>query len=1714
MSWIFVGDEVSVIPAAIRDAQFGATLPTGWVLTRSGAALGRSPDNGRWISYAQNMPRPEIHPLTLENSGLLIEPEAGQIVLNSRFPNYVASNATSITDPAAQTPFGAGALKLTPNTTSATHGWNFFFETGRASPVADNTVHAINVVLKPVGSYTRGRFAILGRDGIYRTVSFSLSGAGAIAEAVGTFVSTEVIQDTDGYYSIRIVLNFGTGTSNPACNLAFALDNWERTFVADGTSHFLVAYLGVEVGDTVTTPVISSGTEITRPADNLRAEINWSHINGFSIGLDYTPVSRGTFTVLHMGSAVKSNGYVELFNRADSSPQTVLYRVTAVAGASLEMAGETPALGTARTAVMTAAPNHFRLAVNGSQSGIDVDGAIPVSMTTLSVGTAGGSAVRPGAMVIRRLKVWDQGLDRGGVEAFSASLALPGESPDLPVADIQTERIVTPDESSATLTITLDRPSQGSSIAYKTVDGTAKSQVDYVAVSSRIFFEMGQTSAQITILMNERALTEDKSFRLELDSPIGCTLANTSCTIVLQRVIPAGTSATTQFVFDSAALGADWTLTRASVANTRNAGGVWGSVAANLPRLHYHAPGVSGLLLEPLASEQRLFDSVDPGFSAVAATKTSVTSEQTPTGTRQLQWRKSATDTDHKLTGILAAPNADMPTGEFTLWFLARPVNWPRWKLRVKGIDNVWRETRVNLSGPGAIIASEAGTTTYSGQDPHYLTWYQFGLYRTQAATANVSAEFELFPVNEDGTSSTIGDMTQGIDICHAQLEPVAGMTSPIMVTAASAKTVRSADVFRATPTSTWYKYAAYTIGINFIRLRNQPLTQRLLMIKDQSVPVAPDDIGLVTAPSSLRARVKVQGANLPELISPLQTVAGIADTAMLLVEATKVSLYHNGDKIAETAALATAPVVPGFLRLGSSEPSGNDPMSLLVSRVYHWNHAIPEVDAKLFSGNLGFVPVGTVPKPIVSLPAKLNVREGEIVQVPVSRTGTAACQVNIRTTQNTALVTTDYIGIGPVAVNFAAGEVGPKMVSIQTVADTVTDPSEKFNVKLELITGNTTCSLGNATCEVTIYEPPRIDIASAVNSTEGQNAAITVTKTGVGACSVTYRTVGDTATVADGDYTAIGATTLSFAENDTTKTVSVAVLQDNKADNAQKFKVVLENPTNCTLGIATCTVTIFDVGGEVPPTGDIYERPSVFAQYVGTATTPTVNFGVGGDVYYVTTREDNATTAIPNSLRAALRQNNKVIVFEVGGIFEIAYKDKPYDTPLRIDGYNLTIAGETAPYPGVIIQRGKIDIRANSGRNSPNICLRHITIETGYDTRDLNNNVSDCLSLQAFRKTNPDGTPGGGPITNIWIDHCAFFWAMDECVEVWSHPGDPVMNNISFSNCIFAEALYNPHTVTNPLTGKLFYGKYEGGDAAPRLEAEHNYGFIVNPPARRVDLQYNLFSDMYFRVPVMAQNTTSVVANTVAMNCRLGCHTGGGSKEDYEGPILLTVDGYLGISGADTKATYSPMMLTSRAQAGDYKGQAIGFREPGLPTASPGAYVTGSKVWAKNLYGWKGAKSTYYQPLEVVVSNAGTTTLTDTEKAVINTTEPPIDLPVPVKALSADDLYNRTTKNVGPRPKERVSHVKRVVDKLIAKDSKFVNHELDVGGFTNGTYWGTHGNTYSVTNTTRSLRSQTAANPPKFKDGTVIPAFPSPATDKAKVNAWLELFLKEVQYD
>lgn len=137
------------------------------------------------------------------------------------------------------------------------------------------------------------------------------------------------------------------------------------------------------------------------------------------------------------------------------------------------------------------------------------------------------------------------------------------------------------------------------------------------------------------------------------------------------------------------------------------------------------------------------------------------------------------------------------------------------------------------------------------------------------------------------------------------------------------------------------------------------------------------------------------------------------------------------------------------------------------------------------------------------------------------------------------------------------------------------------------------------ATVTITSPEVPSFSIADVTAEEPDGFAVFTVTRTGphVGyyASTVKYATEDDTA-VAPDDYTAIPASTLSFAAGEATKQISVVLMDDGVREADQTFRVLLSDPHNATLSTATAVGTI------ISP--DFYNT-NFWPMQIGTARVP-----------------------------------------------------------------------------------------------------------------------------------------------------------------------------------------------------------------------------------------------------------------------------------------------------------------------------------------------------------------------------------------------------------------------------------------------------------------------------------------------------------------------------
>ncbi len=282
---------------------------------------------------------------------------------------------------------------------------------------------------------------------------------------------------------------------------------------------------------------------------------------------------------------------------------------------------------------------------------------------------------------------------------------------------------------------------------------------------------------------------------------------------------------------------------------------------------------------------------------------------------------------------------------------------------------------------------------------------------------------------------------------------------------------------------------------------------------------------------------------------------------------------------------------------------------------------------------------------------------------------------------------------------------------------------------------------------------------------------------------------------------------------------------------------------------------------------------------------------GRGGEIIRVT----NLNSEGPGSLRAAIEaEGPRIVVFEVGGVIDLEMKT------LRLRNPYITIAGQTAPSPGITLIRGGMDVGGHD------VIIQHIRIRPGSADQGWMSGWDEdgIATVSAY---------------NVIIDHCSLTWATDENLsasgprftgstpEEWRRG---TSHNITFSNNIIAESLaYSSHSKGEHSKGSLIHDNVTGLLIIGNLYA-HNYersplfkggvhgvivnNLIYNPGPRAI--HYNLAPEEWGTVPFEV-GKMSVVGNVL----RAGPSTptdhlafmmiGGAGDVEYYGLDNIAVD-------------------------------------------------------------------------------------------------------------------------------------------------------------------------------------------------------------------------------
>jgi len=229
-------------------------------------------------------------------------------------------------------------------------------------------------------------------------------------------------------------------------------------------------------------------------------------------------------------------------------------------------------------------------------------------------------------------------------------------------------------------------------------------------------------------------------------------------------------------------------------------------------------------------------------------------------------------------------------------------------------------------------------------------------------------------------------------------------------------------------------------------------------------------------------------------------------------------------------------------------------------------------------------------------------------------------------------------------------------------------------------------------------------------------------------------------------------------------------------------------------------------------------------------ATTPG---GRNGKILRVTTLAPDG----PGSFLAALNtQGPRTIVFEVGGVIDLGKVTGPRRTSVAITEPFLTIAGQTAPSPGITFTRGGLAI------DTHDVIIRHIRVRPG------------AAGYAKKIGWEPDGIDTSSAAHDIIVDHCSLTWAVDENLSASGKPftgANPdewrknTSHRITFSHNIIAEGLSH----------------------STHASGEHSKGSLIMDNVTDVLILGNLYAHCSQRHPLAKGGVWVAIVNNLMVN-------------------------------------------------------------------------------------------------------------------------------------------------------------------------------------------------------------------------------------------------------
>lgn len=367
---------------------------------------------------------------------------------------------------------------------------------------------------------------------------------------------------------------------------------------------------------------------------------------------------------------------------------------------------------------------------------------------------------------------------------------------------------------------------------------------------------------------------------------------------------------------------------------------------------------------------------------------------------------------------------------------------------------------------------------------------------------------------------------------------------------------------------------------------------------------------------------------------------------------------------------------------------------------------------------------------------------------------------------------------------------------------------------------------------------------------------------------------------------------------------------------------------------------------------------------------------GRGGRILKVTTLDASG----PGSLAEAVRAKGpRIVVFEVGGVIDLNA------TVLKITEPFLTIAGQTAPSPGISVIRGGVGISTHD------VVIQHLRVRAG----DVGRAKKSGWEVDSMATT---------AAWNVVVDHCSLAWATDEnlsasgprfdggaTVDAWR---TRTSHDVTFSHCIIAEGLSN----------------------SAHAKGEHSKGSLIHDNARRISIIGNLYASNVERNPLFKGGVQGVIVNNVIDNPgRKALHYGLVASEwtghDYVAGQMAAVGNVL-LYGPDTRDGVAFVMVGGDGPLELFLADNLTFDRAGRPV----------------------------EPFAITTKDSKTVGVKMLSAAPI--------WPVGLTARPAASVKEAVLNQAGARPWDRDDVDQRIVRQVRAGQGKIIDSQDAVGGY------------------------------------------------------------------